>query len=373
MSININDLENVDFCVVLGTRPEFIKMYTVLDALRNSKYKICVISTGQQRDLVRQTLKDLDIRIDLDLNLMTENQSIPTFVSKAIESLNKVIGELNPKAVIVHGDTATTLAGSLASFFLGIPVFHVESGCRSENLEAPWPEEGIRRMTDSISSLLFAGTEQDFQNIQIQRDQIKYKTGNTGVDTVHKIVNEFQKSKFAEKKGKKILVSIHRRESLEIFLPNILSGLKFASHKYPNLEFNFICHPNPSVIKYSREFLTESRVELLNPLNFKDLIKTLSQTWLCLTDSGGLTLDAVSTGVRVGILRDDFEQPNLLESNHIKLIGRDSNSIPNAIEYFLNQSDEENGTFTTYFGEGNATKSIIKYIDNWIQEQKRSN
>ena len=351
--------------ILIGTRPELIKMHSVLSFLKQDNTQYLLVATGQQKDLLHQTAESLNVKIDIDLELMKAQQHISEFVSAGIVEVTKLILKYRPEKIVVHGDTSTTFIGAVAGYLNQIPVAHVEAGTRTGNLKQPWPEEGYRRMVDAISMELFAPTEEDFKNLTLDKFQEAYLTGNTGVDIAIEFgakVRPIERFNFSPKR---IVVTLHRRESHEGYLKDLLTQLAYEAIQHSEIEFYFILHPNPKVVKEVNDVLKDSKVTVLAPLDFHGLMNLLSSAWLCLTDSGGLALECVSLGLPVGILREEVEENSIITNGNAVLFGRSNQAISEALKYFTNETSYlECATKLNPLGDGNAGVRIGEILAN---------
>lgn len=352
------------FAVVLGTRPELIKMIGVIKELEKANKSFFLISTNQQADLLNQTAQSLGISFNYTLKSRGKNADMLDFASSAIRELKTVIEDLNPSKILVHGDTMSTFIGAMCGFFLNIPISHIEAGLRTKDLANPWPEEGIRRMVDSISTQLFCPTFEDESNILLDINQEVFITGNTGVDSALMYGNHIDINSRFNLVPRIVLVTLHRRESQKDYLKVMLEEILKLS-KYGQWEFELIVHPNPRVVDAIQNHIQvkDSNISVIKPLGFVEMMEKLGKVWACVTDSGGLALDCVSLGIPVGIVRDATEESAILSKGNAKLIGR----VAGGIENFLN----EIACLETYLdycrnsnplGDGKASERIVREL-----------
>jgi UDP-N-acetylglucosamine 2-epimerase (non-hydrolysing) len=354
--------------ILLGTRPELIKMYSIIEVLKKNGIQFELITTGQQQELFHQTATDLTIDVSHDFELMDKGENLFSFFSKGVQEYSKYLGQNEIELVVVHGDTSTTMIGAISAYLNGIPIAHIEAGARTGNLKSPWPEEGYRRSVDAISNLLFAPTMDDFNNLLVDDTQRKYLTGNTGVDSARIFGMKVDPEKRFSMGKRNILVTLHRRESLDNHLNTLLKELKDVSDLHPDMCFHFIRHPNPKVMESIQSTLTNSSVIIQEPMGYKELMNFLGEVWICLTDSGGLSLECVSLNIPVGILRDDTEEKSIIDSGSAILLGRELGAIKRGVDFF---SNEEN-----YFrcakafnplGDGHSAEKIVDIIRDFMK------
>ncbi|HMS40868.1 MAG TPA: UDP-N-acetylglucosamine 2-epimerase (non-hydrolyzing), partial [Pyrinomonadaceae bacterium] len=306
---NIKPHEIVDWrrkvLVLFGTRPEAIKLAPVIHELRQKFYQTIVVSSSQHKELLKPFLKMLDIQTDFDLRAMRKNQTPTEVCARILAKLDKILEAEQPDLILVQGDTTTTLAGALAGFNRRIHVGHVEAGLRSGNIYSPYPEEMNRRLVSQIADFHFAATEKNRRNLlaeDITTDKI-FVTGNTVVDSLHYILRNLTPSKnitdiIERTEGKKrILLTTHRRESFGEAMSKNLKVLRDFVEKRKDLCLMFPVHPNPNVKSITEEILAnKERIYLLEPLNYSDFIALMKETWLIVSDSGGVQEEAPSLG-----------------------------------------------------------------------------
>jgi len=318
--------------VLLGTRPEAIKLAPVVSALRSRKedVEVRVVSTGQHDDLLDSALESLDLSIDKDLGIMKPNQDLYDI---GIECLGKLRGALRawrPDVVVVEGDTATVFFGALAAFYERAMVAHVEAGLRSREKWAPFPEEIFRRLTDVLSDHYFAPTAGAKENLLREgvAESLIHVTGNTVIDAVQTlahaglpIVNP-ELEPILDSGRRLVLLTAHRRESFGEPMNQIFGAVKTLAEEHPDDVFVYPVHPNPNVQRPAQHLLSDiPNVRLLDPLCYSDLVAVLSRAWLALTDSGGIQEEAPSFGVPVLVLREVTERPEGVAAGVAALVG----------------------------------------------------
>jgi UDP-N-acetylglucosamine 2-epimerase (non-hydrolysing) len=344
--------------LVAGTRPEVLKIYPLIKELEIQNIDFKFVSTGQQKELIGQTLESLNIFPDLELNLMRDNQNPSDFVSNAITALGEVISKYLPNYIIVQGDTSSALAGALAGFYAKIPVGHVEAGLRSHDLLAPWPEEGFRRIIDAISTIHWFPTERSVRKLEM--DQVGIVTGNTIVDTLRIKSNGAQNN---DNSRNKILVTLHRRESFGTTLSQALNEIKKLSET-TNYEVVFIQHPNPNIQSAIEGLeLHKSSIRIVRPLPYLEFINLLTTVSAIITDSGGLQEEARTLNIPLIVLRDNSERMEAIDGIRFKLSRPDGSDLLTDLSAVLN-SDKNLGLTLNQnpFGDGFAATRIVKSL-----------
>ncbi len=321
---------------VFGTRPEAIKMAPVILSLASDprfESKVCV--TGQHREMLDQALAGFDICPDYDLALMTPRQPLSDLTAAILSSLNPVLAQLAPDVVLVHGDTITTFAASLAAYFHRIPVGHVEAGLRTGNLYSPWPEEGNRRLTGVIATHHFAPTESAKQNLLREGCDPRRTivTGNTVIDALFLARRKIAENPawaaafdaqfpFVPAGSRILLVTGHRRESFGAGFENICRALSEIAHRYPEDRIIYPVHLNPGVQEPVKRLLGNIRnIHLIEPVGYLPFIHLMNRAYLVLTDSGGIQEEAPSLGKPVLVMRETTERPEAVDAGTVKLVG----------------------------------------------------
>lgn len=363
---------------IFGTRPEAIKMAPLVKAIENSgdlASKVCV--TAQHREMLDQVLNIFNITPDYDLNIMKEGQTLSGITQRVLDGVEKVLLELKPDMVLVHGDTTTTFAASLASFYCKIPVGHVEAGLRTYDKYFPFPEEMNRKLTGCIADIHFSPTQNNFNNLireGVNPDAI-YITGNTAIDALKSTVSEnyefentsLRRINFKDKRI--IIVTAHRRENLGQPLRNICHALKEIVLRYDDIEIVYPVHLNPQVKEPVNEILGEvPGVHLIDPLQVLDMHNLLSRSYLVLTDSGGLQEEAPSLGKPVLVLRNETERPEAVEAGTVKVIGTDKKIIVDETSRLLDDEPEYRRMAHSVnpYGDGHASERIVEAIRYWF-------
>lgn len=314
--------------VVMGTRPEAIKLAPVVAALRrHGRLHPVVVATSQHRELLQQALAPFGITADQDLAVMTEGQTPARVAAAVIERLEPLLARLAPAWTVVQGDTASAFAAAVASFYAGVPVAHVEAGLRSGRLDAPFPEEFNRRGVAVAAALHCAPTARAAANLRREGvpEQAIVVTGNTIVDAVQMILGEGRERCAPATGQQQILVTLHRRESFGEPLERVLQALRqLAEERAGGLRIVFPVHPNPNVRAAAHRILGGvSGVELVAPLDYPELLRTFAASRLAISDSGGIQEEAPSVGVPVLVAREVTERPEVVEAGWARLVGTD--------------------------------------------------
>ncbi|OTG85175.1 non-hydrolyzing UDP-N-acetylglucosamine 2-epimerase [Acinetobacter sp. ANC 4648] len=365
--------------LIFGTRPEAIKMAPLFHELNQSdKFDTAVCVTGQHRDMLDQVLNIFHIKPDFDLNIMKAGQDLTDVTTRVLEGLKVLFETYTPDLVLVHGDTATTFAATLACYFNKIKVGHVEAGLRTNDIYAPWPEEGNRRLTGSICNLHFAPTETAKYNLvkeNISEDQIVV-TGNTVIDALHHIIkimnvnkdihNELnQKFSYLDFNKKLILITGHRRENFGKGFENICKAIHDLAVEYPNVQFIYPVHMNPNVREPVNKYLSSIKnIFLIEPLDYLPFVYLMNKSYLILTDSGGIQEEAPSLGKPVLVMRDTTERPEAVEAGTVKLVGTNTELIKSEVKRLLDDATEYNKMSELHnpYGDGQACKRIAEYL-----------
>lgn len=365
---------------VFGTRPEAIKMAPVIAQLnsdpREFHSKICV--TGQHREMLDQVLNIFSIEPDFDLNIMRHSQTLTDITSKVLEGMSLIFEEYQPDIVLVHGDTTTSFATSLAAFYKKISVAHVEAGLRTHNIYSPWPEEMNRQLTSKIAKYHFSPTESSKINLLkegVPSDSILV-TGNTVIDALLSVVEKLRSDKFINSKmiekfkfldGNKrlILVTGHRRETFGVGLESICTALKSISDERPDIEIIFPVHLNPQVRDPVYRILGASpRIHLVEPQEYLPFVYLMDKAFLVITDSGGIQEEAPSLGKPVLVLRDTTERPEAVVAGTVFLVGSDYHKIKTSVMNLLDDKLVYDGmtSLVNPYGDGKASNRIVKFL-----------
>ncbi len=370
--------------LVFGTRPEAIKMAPLVHMLKAEKnqFEINICATSQHREMLDQVLDIFNIKPDIDLNLMKQDQNLTNLTSLILNEMHNVFSKYQPDVVLVHGDTTTTLATSIAAFYLSIPVGHVEAGLRTHNVMSPFPEELNRQITSKITKWHFAPTNLSRQNLiseGVNESSITV-TGNTVIDALYWVLKRIEKDEVRKKnienildssllfdwrKNKFILVTAHRRENFGNDLLQICSAIRELAIKYPNIYFIYPVHLNPNVIKPVYEILNDiDNISLTKPFEYEPFIYLLKQSYLVLTDSGGIQEEAPSLGKPVLVMRDVTERPEAVEAGTVEIVGSDYQRIIKSISSLLDNENHYQSMARAHnpYGDGLACKRIVDVL-----------
>ncbi|MFO1054543.1 MAG: UDP-N-acetylglucosamine 2-epimerase (non-hydrolyzing) [Planctomycetota bacterium] len=355
-------------CVVIGTRPEAIKLAPVIAALRaESRLRTVVVSTAQHRELLDDAVRLFRIEVDEDLDLMQGDQSPAALLGRAITALDGRLAALAPRVVVAEGDTGTALAAALVAFQRGVPFAHVEAGLRTSDLGQPFPEEGNRRLIGRVAALHLAPTARASDNLRaegVPEDAIVV-TGNPVVDALVMVGGRLPPPWFTPAPGRRlVLVTLHRRESLGAPLVRIARTLRELSER-EDLEFVLPLHPNPRVQAMLRAELTGSpTVHLTPPLSYVDFLALLRDCWLVLSDSGGVQEEAPSFGKPLLVLRERTERVEGVEAGLAQLVGSDPRRIRDAVLALLASPvlHQRMCARGNPYGDGRAAKRIVEAL-----------
>lgn len=361
--------------IVFGTRPEAIKMAPLaLNLAQDDRFESRVCVTGQHRQMLDQVLELFEITPDYDLNIMKPGQDLTDVTTAILQGLNPVLAEFKPDVVLVHGDTATTLATSLAAYYQQIPIAHVEAGLRTNNLYSPWPEEGNRRLTGTLAALHFAPTSTSRDNLLKEGTDAAtiYTTGNTVIDALLEVVRKlespalkshFEKQfEFLDASRRMVLVTGHRRENFGDGFERICQALVQTARQFPDVDVVYPVHLNPNVREPVNRLLAGvSNIHLIEPLDYLPFVYLMSRSYLILTDSGGIQEEAPALGKPVLVMRDTTERPEAVAAGTVKLVGTDVDSIKEHLVQLL--TDEatyrEMSVAHNPYGDGKACARIL--------------
>ncbi len=369
--------------IVFGTRPEAIKMAPLVKEFQkdsiNFNIKVCV--TAQHREMLDQVLNLFQIMPDYDLDIMQPGQNLYDVTSNILLKIKPILEDFDPDVVLVHGDTATTFATSLAAYYQKIKIGHVEAGLRTGNLYSPWPEEGNRRLTGILTDYHFSPTETSRKNLLNEgvNESSIFITGNTVIDALQLVINRIDadrslklnlektiaQSGFKEIDSKFILVTGHRRENFGQGFLNICEALKVLAEGNPDINILYPVHLNPNVRKPVNEFLSNiSNIKLVEPFQYEEFIYLMSRSYLILTDSGGIQEEAPSLGKPVLVMRDTTERPEAIAAGTVKLVGSNKKNIVKEVQYLLDNPKAYRDMSRSHnpYGSGNACKKILKEL-----------
>ena len=360
--------------IILGTRPEAIKLAPVIQVFQKSSYfELQVILTGQHREMVEQVMQLFNIKADYDLEIMQVQQSLNDITCRSLQGLEGLFKEKKPDLVVVQGDTTTAFAAALAAFYQKIPVGHVEAGLRTDDIFNPYPEEANRRLISQITQLHFAPTPWAVENLH--RSGVLgeiHMTGNTVIDA---LLNVAATQAVCNVPGldwdsyRVLLATVHRRENWGEPLLAIAQGFLQILDKFPDTALLLPLHRNPTVRVPLQELLgNHPRIFLTDPLDYGQLVGAIGRSHLLLTDSGGLQEEAPSLGKPVLVLRDTTERPEAVVAGTAKLVGTTSQNIFAAAAELLNDLDayEAMANAINPFGDGHAAERILQIVQNYL-------
>ena len=368
-------MKKLRLMTVFGTRPEAIKMCPlVLEMGKYPEYIEPIVAvTAQHREMLDQVLELFAIKPDYDLNIMQSGQTLYDITTRALLGLKEVIEEAKPDMVLVHGDTTTTFAGSLAAFYAQIPVGHVEAGLRTGNKYSPYPEEMNRKLTGSIADMHFAPTSTSKENLLKENvgPETIVVTGNTVIDALQTTVKadyEFADAEFNKifaRGNRLILVTTHRRENLGEPMRNVYKALRKVLETHADVEAIFPVHKNPKVREIVQEELDNlERVHLIEPMDYEPFANLMGKVDIVLTDSGGIQEEAPALGKPVLVLRDTTERPEAVDAGTVKLVGtayedvlRETNLLLDDPVHYQKMAEAANP-----YGDGKACERIIRTI-----------
>lgn len=349
--------------IVFGTRPEAIKMAPLIKAIdKDERFQSITVVTAQHREMLDQVLDIFKIKPDYDLDIMGKNQTLSQITIKVLTEMEKVVAEEKPDIMLVRGDTSTTFAASIAAFYHHIQLGHVEAGLRTWNKYSPFPEEMNRQLTDVLSDIYFAPTEESKVNLLQENHAPEdiYITGNTAIDALRYTVPSKVK-----KDRRHILITMHRRENLGEPMENVFKAVKDIALKYSELSVVYPLHKNPKVREIAYRILGDlDNVQLIEPLNVIDFHRMENESYLILTDSGGVQEEAPSFGVPVLVLRDTTERPEGVAAGALKLIGTNQNDVYHAVETLIENKEayQKMSNSKNPYGDGFASEKILDAI-----------
>ena len=358
---------------VFGTRPEAIKMAPIVKELERRSIPHLTIVTAQHREMLDQKLEVFNITPDYDLDIMQHNQDLFYVTSAVLNEIKPVLLKEKPDVVLVQGDTTTVFGTSLAAFYLGIKVGHVEAGLRTWNKMNPFPEEMNRQLTSRLTDFHFAPTEWSKKNLLKEgiKPETIFVTGNTVIDALLMIVDPNYKftepplDKIDFENRKIILLTCHRRESFGEQMGNIFSACRTLVETNPDVELVYPVHPNPQVQKKASEILANvPRVNLIEPVEYRRFVQLMNKCYLILTDSGGIQEEAPSVGKPVLVLRKTTERPEAIEAGTAKLVGTEKNDIVREAQKLLSERPAylEMATKANPYGDGKAAQRIVDVL-----------
>jgi UDP-N-acetylglucosamine 2-epimerase (non-hydrolysing) len=377
--------------LVFGTRPEAIKMAPLVKEFQKDSvnFQTIVCVTGQHREMLDQVLDIFDIKPDYDLNIMKQGQDLYDVTSRVLLGMRDVLKQVRPDIVLVHGDTTTSTAAALATFYQQIPVGHIEAGLRTHNIYSPWPEEMNRQITGRISAYHFAPTflsEKNLLEEGISEENIVV-TGNTVIDALYMVVDKIEKDGELKNNlqtelktsgyditrlddgGKLVLITGHRRENFGDGFISMCKAIRTLTKKYPKVDFVYPMHLNPNVRRPIHEVFGEDLSNLDNmffiePLEYLSFVFLMRKSTIVLTDSGGIQEEAPGLGKPVLVMRDTTERPEALEAGTVKLVGTDYDKIVSEVSGLLDNQEyyDQMSQAVNPYGDGLACSRIVKKL-----------
>ena len=372
-------MKTIKVMTVFGTRPEAIKMAPLVQKLKqDERFEEVTVVTAQHREMLDQVLNIFKIQPDYDFNIMKKNQSLEGITAKVLVDMTKVLKEVKPDIVLVHGDTTTTFAASLASFYLQCPLGHVEAGLRTWNKYSPFPEEMNRQMTDDLTDLYFAPTKVSKQNLikENHHSENIFITGNTAIDALAETVQDDYHHEVLDliKPGNKIiLVTMHRRENQGEPMRRVFKVMKQVVDSHDNVEIIYPVHLSPRVQKVAHEILgNDPRIHLIAPLDVVDFHNLAKLSYFIMTDSGGVQEEAPALNKPVLVLRDTTERPEGVEAGTLKLVGTQVDQVKKAMLELLENKAvyEQMAQARNPYGDGHASERIIDDIAYYFSQNK---
>jgi UDP-N-acetylglucosamine 2-epimerase len=364
-------MKQIKVMTVFGTRPEAIKMAPLVLKLKSdARFEEVTVVTAQHREMLDQVLDIFKIKPDYDFNIMHKNQTLADITTKVMTMLTDTIKKEKPDVVLVHGDTTTSFAASLATFYEQTTLGHVEAGLRTWNKYSPFPEEMNRQLTDVLSDLYFAPTSLSKQNLLKEshpEDNI-FITGNTAIDALHETVQkDYHHDVLDEIKpgNRVILVTMHRRENQGEPMRRVFKVMKQVVDSHDDVEIIYPVHLSPRVQAVAKEVLGgDSRIHLIDPLDVVDFHNLAQRSYFIMTDSGGVQEEAPSLGKPVLVLRDTTERPEGVEAGTLKLVGTEVDKVRTEMVKLLEDKAayEEMANAKNPYGDGHASDRIMDAI-----------
>lgn len=374
-------MKKIKVMLVFGTRPEAIKMAPLIISLKEQteRFETVTVVTAQHRQMLDQVLETFKIRPDYDLNIMSKQQTLSTITTNVINKLDEVLKSEKPDIILVHGDTTTTLAASISAFYNQIKIGHVEAGLRTWNKYSPFPEEVNRQITDVVSDLYFAPTNQSRDNLLKENHPAQhiFITGNTAIDALDLTVKENYHHDVLTKiksDNRIILVTMHRRENQGEPMRRVFKTLKSVLADYPDVELVYPVHLSPAVQKAAKDILANTeRIHLIEPLDVMDFHNLANKSYFIMSDSGGVQEEAPSLGKPVLVLRDTTERPEGVAAGTLRLVGTQEDSVKNAMISLLDNKEEYDKMAQTQnpYGDGQASKRILEAISYYFNNGTR--
>ncbi|EPI00981.1 UDP-N-acetylglucosamine 2-epimerase [Enterococcus faecalis 13-SD-W-01] len=363
-------MKKIKIMTIFGTRPEAIKMAPLMKAIeKDPRFESIVTVTAQHRQMLDQVMAIFGLQADYDLNIMKDGQTLTDITSRVIKELDSVLAEAKPDIILVHGDTTTTFAASIAGFYRQIKIGHVEAGLRTWDKYSPFPEEMNRQLTDTLADFYFAPTAMSKSNLlkEGRDEEAIFITGNTAIDAMEYTIKESYSDHLLDSlTGKRIvLVTMHRRENLGQPMTNVFKAINRLIEKFDDVHVVFPMHKNPKVRKNAEETLNHSeQIHLIEPLDVVDFQNFSNNSYMILSDSGGVQEEAPSLGVPVLVLRDTTERPEGIEVGTLKLVGTDEDKVYEEASLLLTNEEEykKMSQASNPYGDGKASERILDAI-----------
>ena len=355
---------------IFGTRPEAIKMAPLVKELKSRKEIECIVCvTAQHRQMLDQVLKTFEIVPDYDLDIMKQGQTLSDITARVLKGLEEVIQEVKPNIILVHGDTTTTFAGALAAYYNQADIGHVEAGLRTWNKYSPYPEEMNRQMVGVLADMHFAPTENSKASLlkEGKKEETIFVTGNTAIDALATTVHKNYTHPILDwaKGSRMILITAHRRENLGEPMRGMFQAIRRIVEEYPDVKAVYPVHLNPKVREVANEVLGDNeKIKLIDPLEVIDFHNFIANSYLILTDSGGIQEEAPSLGKPVLVLRDTTERPEGIQAGTLKLAGTDAETIYQLTKQLLEDQEEyrKMSKASNPYGDGKASQRIADAI-----------
>ncbi|MBH9985038.1 non-hydrolyzing UDP-N-acetylglucosamine 2-epimerase [Lactobacillus sp. M0390] len=372
-------MTKIKVMMVFGTRPEAIKMAPLVLKLKaDERFDEVTVVTAQHREMLDQVLEIFNIKPDYDFNIMKKNQSLEGITSKVMLKLADVITKEQPDIVLVHGDTTTSFAASLASFYQQRPIGHVEAGLRTWNKYSPFPEEMNRQMTDDLADIYFAPTKMSKENLLSEHHQVEniFITGNTAIDALQETVKDDYHHKvldLIEPNHRVILVTMHRRENQGEPMRRVFKVMKEVVDSHDDVEIIYPVHMSPKVQEVAHEILgNDPRIHLIAPLDVVDFHNLAKRSYFIMTDSGGVQEEAPALNKPVLVLRDTTERPEGVKAGTLKLVGTQVDDVRAAMLQLLEDKSayDKMANAKNPYGDGHASDRIMDAIAYYFSDKK---
>lgn len=355
---------------VFGTRPEAIKMCPlILELKKHRNIETIVCLTGQHKEMLNQVMDVFRVKADYNLEIMKASQNLSEITSSVMSGIEKIFLKVNPDIVLVHGDTTTSFAAALSAFYNRIPVGHVEAGLRTYNLQAPYPEEFNRQAVDILSKFYFAPTEGAKNNLlkECKTEKDIYVTGNTVIDALRETVNESYSDENLQWANdcRMILLTAHRRENIGVPMMEMFRAIRQVVDDNRDVKVIYPIHKNPKVREIAHKYLSgHDRIRLIEPLDVLDFHNYIKNSYLVLTDSGGIQEEAPALGKPVLVMRETTERQEGVEAGTLKLVGTKYQKIYDETTRLLNNSEaySKMSHAVNPYGDGHASKKIVEIL-----------